>query len=116
MNPLAFLRRASNGRQAPATPRAKYTSGGVIVTPATREAGIDGFAFDLTDCKVDLVRDHLPNRPRPPEAPLRAALVARAYRPSLRAGRRLSDEEGTALANAIDELSAFALERAKGRP
>lgn len=115
MNPLAFLRRGSNGRQLPATPRAKYSSGGVIVTTALREAAIDGFAFDLTGCEVDLVREHLPNRPRAPDAPLRAALVARAYRCSLRAGRRLTEEEGAALASAIEELSAFALKQAKSR-
>ena len=68
---------------------------------------------DLTGCDVAHIRAHLPNTPRAPEAPLRAALVARAYRHALRAGRRLSDEEGNALANAIDELSAYAL--GKGR-
>lgn len=113
MNPLAFLRRGSAGNPPAATPRAKYSSGGVIVTPPNRDQTIDGLAFDLAGCKVDLVREHLPNHPRAPEAPLRAALVARAYRPSLRAGRRLSDEEGNALANAIDELSAFALGKAR---
>jgi hypothetical protein len=114
MNPLAFLRRGSPRNASAATPQAKYSSGGVIVTPAPREKPIDGLAFDLAGCKVDLVREHLPNRPRAPDAPLRAALVARAYRCSLRAGRRLSDEEGTALANAIDELSAFVLKLGKG--
>ncbi|UGB46970.1 hypothetical protein LQ772_06675 [Frateuria edaphi] len=78
-----------------------------------RDHDVDGFA-EPDARTVDLIRQHLPNRPREPNAPLRAALVARAYRCALRAGRRLSDEEGHTLAEAIDELSAFALKLGKG--
>lgn len=104
-----------DGFKRQTTPQRDPAQPGVSVKRTNRDRAVDGLAFDLDGCKVDLVREHLPNRPRAPDAPLRAALVARAYRCSLRAGRRLSDAEGTALADAIDELSAFALQLGKGR-
>jgi hypothetical protein len=106
-----FSRRRAGDRHT--TPQREGADTHVIVKRTNRDHAVDGFAPPDQNT-VDLIREHLPNRPRAPDAPLRAALVARAYRCSLRAGRRLSDEEGSALANAVDELSAFVLKLGKG--
>lgn len=111
MGLLAFLGLPSNARHTP--PQRDPDSPTVSVKRTNRDRPVDGFASPDAHT-INLIRTHLPNRPRAPDAPLRAALVARAHRCSLRAGRRLSDEEATALADAIDELSAFVLKLAKG--
>lgn len=87
----------------------------VIVKRTNRDQTVDGLAFEPDAELAADIRAKLPNAPRAPHAPLRAALIARAFRSRLRAGRRLSDAEGTSLADAIEELSAFALTQGRVR-